>query len=169
MNDDLKTLSLKYPIIAQININSIRNKFETLPSVVVYDINILIISETKIDESFPLSQFMIDELPMPYRRDRNDHSGGILVYFRNKITAKFLKLENLPTDIEAIFIEMNIKSKKWLFCCTCNPNKSLIENHQRQLQKQLASSSERHEHFLIMGYFNADVSDPSMTSFFHSL
>ena len=54
MNDDLKTLSLKYPIIAQININSIRNKFETLASLVVYDINILIISEAKIDESFPL-------------------------------------------------------------------------------------------------------------------
>ena len=165
MNDDLKTLSLKYPIIAQININSIRNKFETLASLVVYDINILIISEAKIDESFPLSQFMIDGLSMPYRRDRNDYSGGIFVYFRNKITAKFLKLEYLPTDIEPIFIEMNIKSKKWLFCCTYNPNKSLIENHLRQPQKQLPSSSERYEHFLIMGDFNADVSDLSMTSF----
>ena len=168
MIDDLKTLSLKYPIIAQININSIRSKFETSASLVVYDIDILIISETKINESFPLSRFIIDGLSMPYRRDRNDHSGGILVYFRNKITAKFLKLENLPADIEAIFIEMNIKSKKWLFCCTYNPNKSLIENHLRQLQKQLESSSERYENFLIMGDFNADVSDPSMTSFFHS-
>ena len=43
--------------------------------------------------------------------------------------------------------------------------KSLIENHLRQLQKQLEASSERYEHFLIMGDFNADVSDPSMTSF----
>ena len=169
MIDDLKTLSLKYPIIAQININSIRNKFETLASLVVYDIDILIISETKINESFPLSRFIIDGLSMPYRRDRNDHSGRILVYFRNKITAKFLKLENLPADIEAIFIEMNIKSKKWLFCGTYNPTKSLKENHLRQLQKQLESSSERYENFLIMGDFNADVSDPSMTSFFHSL
>ena len=169
MIDDLKTLSLKYPIIAQININSIRNKFETLPSVVVYDINILIISETKIDESFPLSQFMIDGFSMPYRRDRNAHGGGILVYFRNNITSKLLKIENLPSDIEAIFIEMNIKSKKYLLYCTYNPNKSLIENHLRQLQKQLEAFSERYEHFLIMGDFNADVSDPSMTSFFHSL
>ena len=40
------------------------------------------ISETKIDESFPLSQFMIDGFSMPYRRDRN----AILVYFRNNIT-----------------------------------------------------------------------------------
>ena len=49
------------------------------------------ISETKIDESFPLSQFMIDGFSMPYRCDRNSHGGGILhsgiVHFRNNITA----------------------------------------------------------------------------------
>ena len=55
---------------------------------------------------------MIVGFSMPYRRDGNDHGGGILVYFRNNIIAKLLKLENLPSDIEAIFIEMNIKSKK---------------------------------------------------------
>ena len=90
--DGLKTLRLKYPqnpIIAQININSIRNKFETLISLVTSDIDILMISETKIDESFPPSQFMIDKFSMPYHRDRNAHGGGILVYFRNNITAKF--------------------------------------------------------------------------------
>ena len=53
------------------------------------------ISETKTDESIPLSQFMIDGFSMPYRRDRNAHGGGILVYFRNKITAKLLKLETI--------------------------------------------------------------------------
>ena len=115
------------------------------------------ISETKIDESFPLSQFMID---------RNAHGGGILVYFRNNITSKLLKIENLPSDMEAIFIEMNTKSKKWLLCCTYNPNKSSIENHLRQLQKQLEAFNERYEHLLIMGDLNADVSGASMTSFF---
>ena len=94
------------------NISSVQNKFETLVSPVISDIDILMISETKIDESFPLSQFMIDGFSIPYRCDRNAHGGGILVYFRNNITAKLLELENLPSDIEAIFTEMNIKSKK---------------------------------------------------------
>ena len=102
---------------------------------------------------------------MPYRRDRNAHGGGILAYFRNNVTAKLLKLENLPLYIQAIFIEMKIKRKKWLLCCTYNPNKSLIENHLGQLQKQLEACIERYEHFLIMGDFNANVSDPSVTSF----
>ena len=109
-------------------------------------------------QSLPLSQFMTDGFSRPYHHDRNAHGGGILVYFRNNITSKLLKIENLPSDIEAIFIEMNIKSKKWLVCCTYNPNKSLIENHLRQLQKQLEAFSEAfrplYEHFLIMGDFN---------------
>ena len=62
--------------MAQKNINSVQNTFET--SLVTYDI--LIISETKIDESFPLSQFKIDGFSMPYRHDRNAHGGGILMY-----------------------------------------------------------------------------------------
>ena len=65
------------------NINSIRNKSETLVPLVTSDIDILMISETKIDDSFPPSQFMIDGFSMLYRRDRNAHGGGILVYFRN--------------------------------------------------------------------------------------
>ena len=93
---------LKYPqiigIIAQININSIRNKFETLVSLRTFDIDILMISETT-DESFPLSQFMTDGFSMPYCHDRNTHGVGILVYFRNNITMKLLKLGNLPLDI----------------------------------------------------------------------
>ena len=90
------------------------------------------------------------------------HGGGILAYFKNNITSKLLELENLLSDIEAIFIKINIKR---LLCCTYNPKKSLIETHLWQSQKQLEASSERYEHFLIMGDFNADISDPSMTSF----
>ena len=152
-------------MIAQININSIRNKFEILVSLVTSDIDILMISGTKIDESYPLSQFMIDGFSMPYHCDGNAHGSGILVNFRNNITAKLLKLENLPSDVKANFIEVNIKNKKWLLCCTYNSNKSLIENHLRQLQKQLDASSERYEHFLIMEDFNTDVSGHSMTLF----
>ena len=67
----MKTLRLKYPenpIIAQININSIQKKFETLVSLVTYDRDVLTISETKIDKLFPLSQFMIDGFSIPYGR-----------------------------------------------------------------------------------------------------
>ena len=55
---------------------------------------------------------MIDGFSIAYHRDRNANGGRILVYFINNITAKLLKLENLPSDLETFFIDMNTKSKK---------------------------------------------------------
>ena len=80
-------------IIAQININPIRNKFEALVNGVRGNVNILMISETKIDDSFPSKQFLIDGFTAPYRLDRNGSDGGILVYIREDIPSKLI-----PTD-----------------------------------------------------------------------
>ena len=47
-------------IIAHLNINFLQNKFEPLVKLVQERVAILVISETKIDESFTSNQFMID-------------------------------------------------------------------------------------------------------------
>ena len=46
-------------VLAHININSIRNKFDTLVQQITNNIDILMISETKLDNSFPEGQFLI--------------------------------------------------------------------------------------------------------------
>ena len=40
------------------------------------------ISETKLDSSFPNGQFQIHGYSEPYRFDRNGNGGGILVFIR---------------------------------------------------------------------------------------
>ena len=52
-------------IIAQMNINSIRNKFDLLTEELSGNIDVIIISETKIDETFPAKQFDIDGYTPP--------------------------------------------------------------------------------------------------------
>ena len=47
-------------IIAHLNINSLRNKFGLLAEFTRGKVDILMISETKIDETFPLGQFKIN-------------------------------------------------------------------------------------------------------------
>ena len=47
------------------------------------------ISETKIDNSFPTMQFHIEGYCI-YRLDRNKYGGGILVYVREDIPSKFI-------------------------------------------------------------------------------
>ena len=62
-NMHLKAIHLKNvnkPMIAHLNINSLRSKFEFLISLSEDKIDVLMISETKLYESFPTNQFMIN-------------------------------------------------------------------------------------------------------------
>ena len=63
-------------IIGHLNINSIRNKCECLKYIMDKNVDILLISETKLDETFPAQQFHIEGFSPPNRRDRNDKGGG---------------------------------------------------------------------------------------------
>ena len=47
-------------IIGNLNINSISNKFDQLKLFVQGKVDILIVTETKLDSTFPTSQFKID-------------------------------------------------------------------------------------------------------------
>ena len=78
----LKDLRIKYynrVIFAHININSIRNKFGMISDLVTGNIDILLISETKIDNTFPTSQFAISGFSSPYRLDHSRHGEGLLL------------------------------------------------------------------------------------------
>ena len=52
-------------VFAHININSIRNMFELLVNQVKGNIDVLRISKTKIDDSFPLASFLIGGFSKP--------------------------------------------------------------------------------------------------------
>ena len=47
-------------IFSYFNINSIRNKFDSVRTAIVNYVDIFIAAETKINESFPTDQFAID-------------------------------------------------------------------------------------------------------------
>ena len=92
-------------MIGHININFIENKFEALVSLIRDGVDIIMISETKIDDSFPQNQFLIEGYSNTFRDDRNAQGGDI--------PSKELKSQ-LPKDIEGIFIEINIHKTKWV-------------------------------------------------------
>ena len=86
------------------------------------NLDILLISETKINSSFPTARFQIEGYTT-YRSDRNVNSGRILLYIRDDIPSTLL---NSDMFIESFYIEINIRKKKWLLVCRYNPNKNLI-------------------------------------------
>ena len=70
-------------IISHININSLRHKFHDLSDLFSdRQVDILFISETKLDSTFTQAQF---DAPgyNSFRKDRNCHGGGLLAYIRS--------------------------------------------------------------------------------------
>ena len=64
----LKNLHVSIPnniIISHLNINSIRNKFEMLSLSVAQYVDILMLSETELDSTFPLIKFLINGFSIP--------------------------------------------------------------------------------------------------------
>ena len=71
------------------------------------NVDILLISESKLDITFPDSQFFIHGFHSPYRRDRNDRGGGVLLYVRDHIPSRKIKIDFCST-IESIVVEINL-------------------------------------------------------------
>ena len=108
--EKLKNTRLKNPnrlTIAQLNINSLRNKHYSLVGMLYNNLDILLISEIKIDSSFPTTQFQIEGYAT-YRLDRNTNGGGILLYIREDIPSTLL---NSDMSIENFYIDTNIRKK----------------------------------------------------------
>ena len=86
----MKAQSSDNLILGHLNINSIRNKFDPLKFITGNNIDIFLISETKLDDSFPTAQFLIKGFDAPYRFDRNSKGGGLLLYIREDTPPKIL-------------------------------------------------------------------------------
>ena len=116
-------------IIGHLNINSFQNKFEMLEEIIKEKIDIFLISETKLDSSFPSGQFVIKGYSTPFRLDRNQNGGGLLVYVREDIPCKILNEYTPEKPIEIFFVEINLRSRKWLLSCSYDPNINSIADH----------------------------------------
>ena len=121
-------------ILGQININRMRIRFDLLMSIIKNEIDIFMISETKIDNSFQISQFTMTGYSIPLRLDRTSHGGGILLFVREDIPCRIIKTD-CDADFKGILAEINLRKKKWFLCCSYNPHKSNITNHLKNICK----------------------------------
>ena len=96
-------------VLGHLNINSLRNKFDALTQQIKGNVDILMLSETKLDSSYPEGQFLIPGCGAPYRIDRTCHRGGIMLFVREDITSKLLLIENAA--IEGFYIKIKLRKK----------------------------------------------------------
>ena len=131
-----------------------------LPDQIKGNIDVLLVSETKIDDSFPIGNFLIDKFSTPYRLDRNSNGGGLMLLVREDISSK---AETKP--IEGFYIELNLRNDKWLLNCSYNPHKNNIGNHLKALSDFLDSHPSTYEKILILSDFNVEADNQNMKTF----
>ena len=53
-------------------------------------VDVLVVKETKLDDTFLASQFLVTGFSVPYRLDRNRNGGGIIIFIRDDIPRRVL-------------------------------------------------------------------------------
>ena len=99
---------------------------------------------------------------IPFRLDRTSHGGGILLFVREDIPCKIIKTD-CDTDFEGIFVEINLRKKKWLF--SYSPRKSNIANHLKNICITLDKLNSTYDNLALLGDFNAEPEEESISEF----
>ena len=91
------------------NINRIKNEFGSVVKDIGRNVDLLMLSKKKTDDSFPKGQCLIKGFGDPFRLDRNVNGVWNLFYIREDIPAKPLSVKFLP--IESFFVAINLRKK----------------------------------------------------------
>ena len=168
----LNKIRLKYAknvIIGHLNINTLANKFDALNLIIKDKIDILILGETKLDDTFPEKQFIIEGFSKPYRLDRNCHGGGVMIYVRKDIPSKELKNHKFSKNIEAIFVEINLRKCKLLLCGTYHSTHPQYGTNDYDFFEQIGLALDvysNYDKFILAGDFNIQEDQASIQDFF---
>ena len=87
----------------------------------IQNVDILSVSETKLDPFFPNLQFLIPVFHEPMRLDITRKRGGMLVYFKSSLPLRIISNFKLPENIQVIQFELNLRKEKWLFVSVYKP------------------------------------------------
>ena len=62
-------------------------------------------------------------------------------------------------------MEIDLRKKKWLLCCSYNPHKSNIANHLKNICKTLDKLNSTYDNLVLLGDFNAEPEEESISEF----
>ena len=119
------------------------------------DVDLLFISETKINSSFRNSIFEVAAYKLE-RHDRDIHGGGLAAFIRTDIPARRrhdLECKNL----ENIIYEVTLNKTKWSIVCVYRPPSMSDKKCSDQLTITIDKCSTQYDHYLLMGDLNYDL------------
>ena len=160
---------LKYPrtpLIGYLNINSLRSKIVDVREVFgKLQLDYFVLSEAKLDDSFPSAQFYIENFEIRNWRDRDKNGGELIEFVRKGFITK--KIEEYETKVrETIASEFTISKKKW-FCLSVYrpPTSTNLDIFFEELKNSLSKAVNEYDNLIVMGDFNVDLNKADCIGF----
>ena len=147
--------------IAHLNIRSIRNKLDYIRDNFL-DFDILCFSETHLDDLVPLELLKLENFDEPYRKDRTNHGGGVLMYLNSCLAHK--RRPDLETYCdESIWVQLQGRDKYLIgtFYSPKTADVNFFNNFSLNIEKALEVS----KNIIIVGDLNEDLNNRN----FHNL
>ena len=137
------------------NIRSIRNKLDYIIDN-FYDFECLCFTETHLDNNIANADICLTkDFSIPYRKDRTNHGGGILVYINSNL------LHKRRSDLEvfweeSLWVEIKINNQQYLLGTFYSP-KPQDQHFFEALDRNIEKAMEVSENIIILGDLNEDL------------
>ena len=90
-------------MIGHLDVNSFAAKLDAIKIIIPGNVDIMVFSETKLDDSYQMALLLIDRFGKPFRLDRNAYGGVLLIYVTSDIPCKQLNKHEVSNNIEGDF------------------------------------------------------------------
>ena len=71
----------------------------------------------------------------------------------------------LESNIEDVFVEINLRKRKWSITGGYNPDKAKVSNFLSCIESKLNELCQKYENIILMGDLNSEISEERMNIF----
>ena len=151
-------------IISHLNVNSLNPKFDEIRDLIVRcKFEVMVLSETKLDESHNDALYQIDNYNM-YRQDKRSNSGGMLIYVSKILPSTLGHLNICSEENECISVEISCNETKILVLGMYKNPKTSPNSFKTYFEKTCEEASEKYENVIIIGDLNFNMLQDNVLS-----
>ena len=156
----IKAIRNEYPsnvIVTHLNVNSLHTKIDEIRDLLVASkFDMMVLSETKLDNSFQDALLDIRNYSM-YRQDKRSNSGGLVAYVSKNVPSTVGPVMNCNDSIECMTIELNINDSKILVACMYKNPKMKPTDFSQYFEEMCEEIFNQYENVIIIGDLNFNM------------
>ena len=151
-------------IIGHLNVNSLNLKFKEVKDLIVRcKFEVMVLTETKLDDSYRDALFEIDNYDM-YRQDKRSNSGGIMIYVSKILPSTLGNINNFDDDIECVSVEITCNETKLMVLGMYKNPKMNPNVFKVYFEKSCEEVLEKYENVIIIGDLNFNMLQDNVLS-----